>query len=134
MISLAVIDSHALIWAVTGQRRRLGRRALRLIERVENGDASLYVPTIALTEIGEAMWRGSISLEGGFAGWMEGALSTGRFHPVDLTVAIMRRAQSLFAIPERGDRLIAATAVELDLPLITRDPAIADAAGVEVVW
>jgi predicted nucleic acid-binding protein len=37
-------------------------------------------------------------------------------------------------IPERGDRLIAATALELDYPLITRDPEIAAAAGLELIW
>jgi predicted nucleic acid-binding protein len=53
---------------------------------------------------------------------------------VDLTTDIVRRAQTLFAIPERGDRLIAATAAELDLPLVTWDPTIAAAAGVDVIW
>ena len=50
------------------------------------------------------------------------------------TTRIVRRAQLLYEIPERGDRLIAATAAELDLPLITRDNTIADAAGVDVIW
>jgi predicted nucleic acid-binding protein len=44
------------------------------------------------------------------------------------------RAQALYSIPERGDRLIAATAAHMDLPLITRDPEIARAAGVELHW
>ena len=52
----------------------------------------------------------------------------------DLTAAIVLRSQELYAIPERGDRLVAATAAELDCPLITRDPEIAAAAGVEVIW
>jgi predicted nucleic acid-binding protein len=43
-------------------------------------------------------------------------------------------AQRLYAIAERGDRLIAATAATLDLPQITRDPQIAAAAGVECLW
>lgn len=39
-----------------------------------------------------------------------------------------------FTIPERGDRLIAATAVALDVPLITRDPEIAACANVTLLW
>ncbi|HEY3353660.1 MAG TPA: PIN domain-containing protein [Polyangia bacterium] len=133
-MSLAAIDTHALLWAITGQRQRLGRAARRLVERADRGQAALYVPTMVLVEIGEAEWRGAIRLRGGFDAWLEGLLSTGRFHAVDLSVAIVRRAQALFAIAERGDRLIAATAAELEVPLITRDPAIGEAAGVDVIW
>lgn len=134
MTTLAVIDAHALLWIVLDQRRRLGRNALRLLERVEQGHASLQVPTVALMEISEAAWKGRVTLEGGFDTWLDRTLSTGNYHVADLTLAIIRRADSLYAIPERGDRLIAATAAEMDLPLITRDPEIASVAGVEVIW
>jgi PIN domain nuclease of toxin-antitoxin system len=133
-MSLAVVDTHALIWALSGQRKRLGRAARRLIERADRGQAALYVPAIALVEVGEAEHRGAIRLNAGFDSWVEGLFSTGRYHPADLTASIVRRAQTLFSIPERSDRLIAATALELDVPLVTRDPEIAEAAGVELIW
>lgn len=133
-MSVAVIDTHALLWALTGQRRRLGKAALRLIERANRGQASLFIPTMVLVEVGEAERRGAIRLQGGFDAWVEGVESTGHYHTVDLTTAVVRRAQTLFAIPERGDRLIAATAAEMDMPLITRDPAIALAAAVDLIW
>jgi predicted nucleic acid-binding protein len=44
------------------------------------------------------------------------------------------KAEELYAIREQGDRLIAATAAVLDLPLVTRDPEIKKAAGVELLW
>jgi predicted nucleic acid-binding protein len=44
------------------------------------------------------------------------------------------RAQSLFAVRERGDRLMAATALTLDCPVITRDSAIARVPGLDVIW
>ncbi len=80
---LAVTDSHALIWAIGDNRKRLGKRAKRLFEQA-NGP--------------------------------------------------LCRRGALYNIPERGDRLIAATAAALDLPLITRDPEIAQTAGVECIW
>jgi predicted nucleic acid-binding protein len=40
----------------------------------------------------------------------------------------------LFEIPERGDRLIAATAAAHGLPLMTRDETIATCADVECIW
>jgi predicted nucleic acid-binding protein len=45
---------------------------------------------------------------------------------VDLGVEIRVKAEELYSIRERGDRLIAATAAVLALPLVTRDPEIDD--------
>ena len=134
MTTLAVIDTHAMLWLASNQRKRLGRNAVRMIDRVERGHAALYLPTMTLVEIGEAAWRGRVHLEGGFDVWVDRVIATGRYHVVELTLAIVRRAETLHAIPERDDRLIAATAAEMDLPLITRDPAIAAAADVEAIW
>jgi len=44
------------------------------------------------------------------------------------------RAHELHAIPERGDRRIAATALELGYPLVTRDAEIAAVIGTEQLW
>jgi PIN domain nuclease of toxin-antitoxin system len=134
MTTLAVTDAHALIWAASGELKHLGRKARRTFERVEAGEAALYVPTIALVEIGEAVRKGTVQLAGGFEAWARALLSSGRYHAADLTLAIVMRAHTLYAIPERGDRLIAATAAELDCPLITRDPEIARAAAVDLIW
>jgi PIN domain nuclease of toxin-antitoxin system len=66
--------------------------------------------------------------------WTERLLASRGFAAVDLTAAIVLQAESLYAIPERGDRLIAATAVSLECPLITNDPAIARLPNVKTIW
>lgn len=134
MSSLAVTDAHALIWYAQDRTRKLGRDARRVFAAMETGAALIYVPALVLVEVGEAVATGQVALHDGFDGWVDDMLSSGRFLAVDLTWEIIRRAERLRSIPERGDRLIAATAVHLGLPLITRDPAIAAAAGVEVIW
>jgi PIN domain nuclease of toxin-antitoxin system len=40
-MSRAVVDTHALIWALTGQQKRLGTAARRIIERADRGEAAL---------------------------------------------------------------------------------------------
>lgn len=133
MTTLAVTDAHPLLWAASGDKR-LGRRARKIFEKADAGDAALYVPTIVLVEIAEAFRKGTIQLPSGFEAWGRALFSSGHYHAVDLSFAIVLRANELFEIPERGDRLIAATALELDCPLITCDSEIASAAGVEVIW
>lgn len=131
---LAVTDSHALIWYATKRHRKLGRKAKKHFERADAGGAAIYIPTMALVEVGEASRRGVIELQGGFATWCDRLLSSPYFIALDLSLDVVLKAEELYAIKERGDRLIAATAVVFGLPLVTRDPSIADAAGVEVVW
>lgn len=132
---IAVLDTHALIWWLTGSMGRLGRRARAFIDRVDAGAAVACVAVISLIELGEAVQRGAFQLDepfDAFVARLEGTPS--RYQVVPLTGAIAVRAHALYAIPERGDRLIAATAQELGYPLVTRDPAIVAAIAGAHVW
>jgi PIN domain nuclease of toxin-antitoxin system len=132
--SLAVTDTHALIWAIDGTRKRLGKHARRLFDKADAGECAIYVPAHALVELGEACQSNRVTLDLPFEEWARAAFASGKYHEAQLTAEIVYAAQRLYSIPERGDRLIAATAVVLDLPLITRDPEIQKAAGVECIW
>ena len=131
---LAVTDTHALIWAIDGNRKRLGKQARKQFENADDGKCAIYIPALVLVELGEACHKDRVTLSLSFEEWARLALASGKYHEAKLTAEIVYIAQRLYAIAERGDRLIAATAATLDLPLITRDPQIAAAAGVECLW
>jgi PIN domain nuclease of toxin-antitoxin system len=132
-VIFAVTDTHALIWMASDERR-VGGRARQLFASASAGEAQLFVPTLALVEIGEAVHRGRFSPAAGFDEWVRELLSAPGFRAVDLTLAIVRRANGLYAIPERGDRLLVATALELGCPLISRDRTIAASGLVAIIW
>lgn len=134
MTRVAVTDAHALIWYVSGPSRRLGRTARALFGRAARGQATIYVPALVLVEIAEAVRRGAVTADGGFTRWMRRLATASHFVTADLTAAVVLEAEALYAIPERGDRLIAATALHLDCPLITRDPAFARIPALRTVW
>lgn len=134
MVTLAVVDTHALIWYAGQRWQKLGREARRVFEEVDGGNGAIFIPALVMVEFGEAVRRGDVKLAEGVVDFGRRLFSTNRFIPVDLTWEIVQRAEDLLVIPERGDRLIAATALELDYPLITRDPEIAAAAGLELIW
>jgi PIN domain nuclease of toxin-antitoxin system len=131
---VAVTDTHALLWYAMKRRARLGAQARAFFDLAQEGRAAVYVPILTLVELLEAEHRGDIDLEGGGEAWVRGLLGSGAFFEAPLSTDIVLRAQALYSIPERGDRLIAATAAHLELPLITRDPEIAQAVGVELLW
>ena len=131
---LAVTDTHSLLWHANQRFPKLGPRARVHFERTERREAAVYVPTFVLAEVGELVHLGRVQLPRPFEEWLDDLLGSKVYIPADLTADVVRSAQNLFAIPERGDRLIAATAVALGLPLITRDGEIASCAQVEQLW
>ena len=130
-MSLYVTDAHALIWYASGRTRKLGRRARAAYTAAEAGRAAIYVPALALVEVLECIARGELRPALPVGEWVRALSDTGSFHFVPLTLEVAEAARELHRIPERGDRLIAATARVLGHPLLTRDPAIE---GIDTVW
>jgi PIN domain nuclease of toxin-antitoxin system len=91
----------------------------------------LFVPTLVLVEIGDLARRGIVRLSGSVTAWTRGLLGSAGSLPRSWAWYSERKRCARF--PERTDRLIAATAAELDYPLITRDRRIREA-GVNVIW
>jgi PIN domain nuclease of toxin-antitoxin system len=132
---IAVTDTHALIWWITNQRRRLGRQANAFFDRVDEGRAVVCVPVMALVELDEAMADGDLTLGEPFPDFVRRLETTpSRYQVVSLTPEIALMAHELLQIPERGDRLIAATAATLGYPLITRDVEITRVIGADHLW
>ena len=132
-MSLYVTDTHALVWYATGASRRLGTRARAAFQAADEGRAAIYIPALVVTELLEASQRGVVRFTRSASEWVEQVFSTGNFIFADLTLPVVMAESTLHGVPERGDRLIAATALALGYPLLTRDPAIA-AAGVDTLW
>ena len=116
-----VADSHAIVWFVAGSSRlsEPAREALRAAER----ERALTVSIATFLDL----WYVTQTTQGVTAGELhrlEATLSASSavdVHPIDEAVADAFATIDRSAVADPWDRLIMATAMTLNAPLITRD-------------
>jgi PIN domain nuclease of toxin-antitoxin system len=130
-----VTDTHALIWYLENSSR-LGPGAGAAFDACERGEIVIFIPTICLVEIIYLQEKGRIPADLSArllallqAGSSIGLALTGLTSEVAGTVAQVPRNE----VPDMPDHIIAATALQLGLPLISRDRKI-QLSGVATVW
>jgi len=135
-VILAVTDTHPLIWFVGNQRGKLGRRAREAFERVErqDGTALIYVPTMVLVECLGLFESQKVRTDQRFDEWVQQLENHGFFSITELRTSTILKSFELPQIRDPFDRAIIATALDLDIPLISSDTKIEDSEYVALLW
>jgi PIN domain nuclease of toxin-antitoxin system len=130
MNEAAVLDTIAVVLRL--DRRRLPHRVRTVFEEAEGGARNLYIPAMALAEIGYLSERGRIDSSLQDVNTYCATHSTIEVQPI--TQEIITRSFEIDDIPELHDRIIAGTAYSMHLPLITNDSVISNSKYVMVIW
>ncbi len=125
-----LLDTHAFVWAAHNPDK-LGSKARRLIETANPGELGISATTVI--ELGQLIHDETVRVEGRPSSAFASALATIIQVPVSLDMAI---AAPALALPhaDPADRIIVATALNLGVPLITKDGNITDSGIVRVIW
>jgi PIN domain nuclease of toxin-antitoxin system len=132
---LAVLaDTHSAVWYLQ-QSSRLTRRAEQALDSASAAGDPIYLASISLVEVCYLVERGRLpheALERLYAA-LEGPLAAFALAPLDsaVTKAIGRVPRS--AVPDMPDRIIAATALVLNVPLVTADAKLR-ATRIATIW
>jgi len=133
-VGAVVADTHALVWYLFSPGR-LSARARSALEEAGQGGDPIYVASISLVEVRYLVDKGR--LPGDLPHQLDRALddpsSDLTIVPLDRAVAGALARVPRDAVPDMPDRIIAATALHLNVPLVTRDGMIR-AAPITTIW
>jgi PIN domain nuclease of toxin-antitoxin system len=129
-----VLDTHALIWYLEGNRK-LSANAKAVMDDLDN---DLVLPIIALVEAAHIVECGRTSIPS-VSDLLDGVFAAPHVELHELTWQVFEHSLTLMSVPEIHDRLIVSTAVYLqtighEASLVTKDGAITSAAVVDIVW
>lgn len=131
---MIVLDTHALVWWVSGDGKLSVRARRAIAAALRRGPA--IASAISLFEIATAVRRGRLELGVPLQQWFADLLLLAELRVEPVNASIAQQAGNL-PEPMSGDpadRIIAATAIALELKLVTADERIRRASQVEAIW
>jgi PIN domain nuclease of toxin-antitoxin system len=129
-----VADTHAVVWYIL-EPVQLSATALALLDQTSLAGEPIYVSAISVIEICYLIDKGRLPplVLQKVVDTLQDANSTLEMFPVDLEVALALPSIARVDVPDMPDRIIAATALHLNVPLISRDRQI-QASGIHTIW
>ncbi|MCX7672434.1 MAG: type II toxin-antitoxin system VapC family toxin [Thiobacillaceae bacterium] len=125
-LAVIVLDTHVLVWWVSGLTQALSPTALQAVEKELQGGGRILVSCITAWEIAMLVAKGRLVLSMDVATWLAtvGELEPVRFVPVDNEIAV-KSVELPGSMPkDPADRIIVATARKYGAPLVTQDAAL----------
>lgn len=133
-MSAVVTDTHALIWYVN-KSSKLSSTARLAFNQAEAAADLIYVPSIVIVELRYLVEKRTLT-EADYRMMLakiNNPMTALAIAPLDLATADALSQIPRADVPDMLDRIIAATAYTLGLPLVTRDGKIR-ASGVTTIW
>lgn len=130
-----VTDAHPLVWHLT-RDAHLSRRCRRIFVQADAGRNIIWVPAIVLVEVIYLVDKRRLpaTLIDQMFTLLEPPAVNYRLIGLDLTILRALRQVKRKAVPDMPDRIIAATAFSLGLPLLSRDRALTAVDELQVIW
>jgi PIN domain nuclease of toxin-antitoxin system len=130
-----VTDTHALIWYLYAMPE-LSADAKNYMDNAAASGGYIFVPTICFVEITYLAEKGRLGAN--VLPRINSTIQTAKsvLKPIELTYQITQTLSQISrqTVPEMPDRIIAATALHLNLPLVTKDHKIQALQNIQTIW
>jgi len=130
----AVLDTHAAVWYLLDSQK-LSQPAYSVIDSAAASGTPTYISAVSLVGVVYLVERGRIATDAfdKFANELSRDNPAFTVVPLDSHVATALKRIPRSLVPDMPDRIIAATALHLGLPLVTRDRRL-QAAMIQTIW
>lgn len=127
-----VTDTHSLVWHMTDDPR-LSTEAKGIFQKVDNFQDYIFIPCIVFFELLYLTEKKKILAD--FDSFLVMVSSSKNYRIEPLCLPIIEKSKRIprERVPDPWDRLIAATSIHLNFPLITRDKTLGEI-GLKVIW
>lgn len=126
-----VADTHALFWYLTNAPQ-LGAQASAAFDEADNGQATIYLPSIVAAELYFLNQKLSGAFD--FNKEMSALFQAGQFVFVPFTASDVLNFDADSAVGEMHDRIIAGLARRINATLLTRDVQITSSGVIATAW
>ena len=126
-----VTDTHALLWWFTDSPQ-IGSNASEIFAKCEKGELAIFVPSIVIAEALSIFDKKRILFN--FKALFRHISTSENFVIIALDYQVLQKMIDLKDISELHDKIIAATAKYLNLPIITKDEILRKRAVVKTIW
>jgi len=129
-----VTDTHSLVWHITDDPK-LSIEAKEIFQKVDNFQDYIFIPCIVFFELLYLIEKKRIVAD--FDSFLAIVSSAKNYRIEPLCLPIIEKSKIIpkERVSDPWDRLIAATSMHLNFPLITRDETLREIGiGLEVIW
>ncbi len=133
-MAAVLADTHAILWYLTADPR-ISREATNALDAATASGSPVFISAITMVEIQYLVEKGRLSPDDQRAliAAVDDLQNPARLVPVDRAIVDALAQVSRDEVPDMPDRIIAATAVSLGVPLLSRDRK-SRASQVQTIW
>lgn len=130
-----VADTHTIIWYLV-EPDKLSKNALLALDRATNTGESICISTISIVEVCYLVERSRLPelVLQRLLNVCDVTDAVVVSVPLNRAIAETIHQISRDSVPDMPDRIIAATALHLNLPLVTRDRKIQSLEEIQIIW
>jgi PIN domain nuclease of toxin-antitoxin system len=130
---LILLDTHVIIWMASGDPR-LSTKAKSTIHEARRADKGLAISDFTLIELSLMYQKNRIALAIGPEDFLPEVERRFIILPITANIALQAYALPTSYPKDPADRIIGATALVEDIPLVTADRAIRNSKTIPTIW